>query len=103
VDVSCESEVAAALASCVSRHGGLAIVANAAAAHPFGTVLNTDMAIWERCMAVNVGSICLTARFGIPHNATQGGGCPRRFRFTGLGAHAAHHASVIDHQYLKSQ
>jgi NAD(P)-dependent dehydrogenase (short-subunit alcohol dehydrogenase family) len=91
VDVSCESEVAAALASCVSRHGGLAIVANAA------------VAIWERCMAVNVGSICLTARFGIPHNATQGGGCPRRFRFTGLGAHAAHHASVIDHQYLKSQ
>ena len=56
----------AAVADCVARHGGLDIIVNAAAVHPYGTVLTTDIATWARCMAVNVGSIYLTARFGIP-------------------------------------
>lgn len=73
-DVSSEDEVAAAVADCAARHGGLDIIVNAAAVHPFGTVLTTDMAAWARCMAVNVGSIYLTARFGIPHMAARGGG-----------------------------
>lgn len=73
-DVSSESEVAAAVAACVTRHGGIDVIVNAAAVHPFGTVLTTDAATWERCMAVNVGSIYLTARYGIPHMAARGGG-----------------------------
>lgn len=73
-DVSSEDDVAAAVADCTARHGGLDIIVNAAAVHPFGTVLTTDMATWARCMAVNAGSIYLTARFGIPHMAARGGG-----------------------------
>ncbi|MEY4983603.1 MAG: hypothetical protein RIR62_1869 [Pseudomonadota bacterium] len=73
-DVAEEAQVEAAVADCVARHGGLDIIANAAAVHPYGTVLTTDAATWARCMAVNVGSVHLTARFGIPHMVARGGG-----------------------------
>lgn len=73
-DVAREEEVEAAIADCVARHGGLDIIVNAAAVHPYGTVLTTDAATWARCMAVNVGSIHLTGRFGIPHLTARGGG-----------------------------
>jgi NAD(P)-dependent dehydrogenase (short-subunit alcohol dehydrogenase family) len=71
-DVADDAQVAAAVADCIARHGRLDIIVNAAAIHPYGTVLTTDPATWARCMAVNVGSIYLTARHGIPHMA-QGG------------------------------
>lgn len=73
-DVSSEAAVASAVAEWVEQLGGLDIIVNAAAVHPFGTVLSTDMETWARCMAVNVGSIYLTARFGIPHMVGRGGG-----------------------------
>lgn len=73
-DVSSTTDVAAAVADCVAHHGALDIIVNAAAVHPFGTVLTTDAATWERCMAVNVGSIYNTAHYGIPHMAARGGG-----------------------------
>ncbi len=73
-DVSVEKEVAAAVADVVSRHGGLDIVVNAAAVHPFGTVLDTSFETWNRCLSVNVGSIYLTGRFAIPEMGKRGGG-----------------------------
>ena len=73
-DVSVEGEVGAAVAEAVSRFGGLDIVVNAAAVHPFGTVVSTDFEIWQRCLAVNLGSIYLTAHFGVPEMAKRGGG-----------------------------
>ncbi len=73
-DVSVEAEVAEAVRDVVSRHGGLDIVVNAAAVHPFGTVLDTSFETWNRCLAVNVGSIYLTGRFGIPEMIKRGGG-----------------------------
>ncbi|KQU88883.1 oxidoreductase [Ensifer sp. Root31] len=74
VDVSVEADVAAAVAAVVSRHGGLDIVVNAAAFHPFGTVLDTSFETWNRCLSVNVGSIYLTGRFAIPEMTKRGGG-----------------------------
>ncbi|CAN7693029.1 SDR family oxidoreductase [Ensifer adhaerens] len=74
VDVSVEADVAAAVAAVVSRHGGLDIVVNAAAVHPFGTVLDTSFETWNRCLSVNVGSIYLTGRFAIPEMTKRGGG-----------------------------
>lgn len=71
-DVSDDTQVAAAVADLIARHGRLDIIVNSAAIHPYGTVLTTDPATWARCMAVNVGSIYLTARHGIPH--MTGGG-----------------------------
>ena len=73
-DVSVEIEVQTAVATCVRRFGGLDIIINSAAVHPFGTVVSTDFATWARCMAVNVGSIYLTAHFGVPEMARRGGG-----------------------------
>ena len=73
-DVSVEDEVGAAVAEAVARFGGLDIVVNAAAVHPFGTVVSTDFEIWQRCLAVNLGSIYLTAHFGVPEMAKRGGG-----------------------------
>ena len=71
-DVSDDAQVAAAVADCMARHGRLDVIVNAAAIHPFGTVVTTDAGTWARCMAVNVGSIHLTAHHAIPH-MTQGG------------------------------
>ena len=73
-DVSVPEQVAAAVAEAVSRFGGLDIIVNAAAVHPYGTAVSTDPATWAHCMAVNVGSIYLTAHFGIPEMVRRGGG-----------------------------
>jgi NAD(P)-dependent dehydrogenase (short-subunit alcohol dehydrogenase family) len=73
-DVSVEAEVDAAVREIVQLHGGLDIIVNAAAVHPFGTVLDTSAETWHRCLSVNVGSIYLTGRFGIPEMVKRGGG-----------------------------
>lgn len=73
-DASREEDVARCVAECVTRFGGLDIIVNAAAVHPYGTVLTTEADAWARCMAVNVGSIYLTGRFGIPEMTKRGGG-----------------------------
>jgi meso-butanediol dehydrogenase/(S,S)-butanediol dehydrogenase/diacetyl reductase len=73
-DVSIPEEVEAAVAEAVRRFGGLDIIVNAAAIHPFGTTVSTDHAVFLACMAVNVGSIFLTAHYGVPEMAKRGGG-----------------------------
>ena len=73
-DVTDAEQVRAAIAKIVGQFGGLDIIVNAAAIHPFGDVLQTDMATWNRCMAVNVGSIYLLAHFGIPEMRKRGRG-----------------------------
>lgn len=73
-DVSVADEVGAAVVELDERLGGLDIVVNAAAVHPYGTAVTTDAQTFARCMAVNVGSIHLTAHFGVPLMAARGGG-----------------------------
>ena len=73
-DVSVAGDVAAAVAEAVSRFGGLDIIVNSAAVHPYGTVVSTDPDTWARCFSVNVGSVYLTAHFGVPEMAKRGGG-----------------------------
>lgn len=73
-DVSQPASVAAAVADAVNAFGGLDIIVNSAAVHPFGTVETTTPETWAHCLAVNVGSIHLTAHFGIPHMRRRGGG-----------------------------
>lgn len=73
-DVAVDGDVQVAIEEAVAWLGGLDIIVNAAAVHPFGTVVSTDVATFERCMAVNVGSIYLTAHHGIPHMQRRGGG-----------------------------
>jgi meso-butanediol dehydrogenase/(S,S)-butanediol dehydrogenase/diacetyl reductase len=74
VDVSVASEVGAAVGELESLLGGLDIIVNSAAIHPYGTAVTTDAETFARCMAVNVGSIHLTAHFGVPLMVKRGGG-----------------------------
>jgi meso-butanediol dehydrogenase / (S,S)-butanediol dehydrogenase / diacetyl reductase len=73
-DVTNHDEVRDVINKTVGQFGGLDIIINAAAIHPFGTVVETDLATWNRCMMVNVGSIYLTAHLGIPEMKKRGGG-----------------------------
>jgi meso-butanediol dehydrogenase / (S,S)-butanediol dehydrogenase / diacetyl reductase len=73
-DVSQPDQVQAIVAKTVATHRRLDIIVNAAAIHPFGTVVETDPDTWNRCMMVNVGSIFLLAHFGIPEMKKRGGG-----------------------------
>ncbi|MGA9445926.1 MAG: SDR family oxidoreductase, partial [Candidatus Sulfotelmatobacter sp.] len=73
-DVTDLDQVRSVVTKTVSQFGGLDIIVNAAAIHPFGTVLQTDLATWNRCMMVNVGSIYLMAHLGIPEMKKRGGG-----------------------------
>ena len=73
-DVSSGEAVEGAVRQAERDFGGLDIIVNAAAAHPYGTVVSTDEKTWNHCLAVNVGSIYLTAHFGIPLMERRGGG-----------------------------
>jgi meso-butanediol dehydrogenase / (S,S)-butanediol dehydrogenase / diacetyl reductase len=73
-DVTDMLQVRTVIAKTVSSFGGLDIIVNAAAIHPFGTVLETDLSTWNRCLAVNVGSIYILAHVGIPEMKKRGGG-----------------------------
>ena len=73
-DVSLLGEVKAALTALEAEFGGLDIIINSAAIHPYGTVVTTEPEMFLRAYAVNVGSIHLTAHFGIPLMIRRGGG-----------------------------
>src|SRR6185437_11941162 len=66
-DVADPQSVQALVEAAVNKLGGIDILVNAAAIHPFGNVLETDPETWSRCMAVNVGGIFLLSRSAIPH------------------------------------
>lgn len=71
-----EPESVSKLVQIAVRHmAGIDILVCSAAIHPFGTVLETDPATWNRCMAVNVGGIYLLARAVVPEMRKRGGGC----------------------------
>lgn len=74
-DVSDSRSVRRIVDGAVRQFGGIDILVNAAAIHPFGSVLETDPETWNRCMTVNVGGIYLMARSTIPEMKKRGGGC----------------------------
>ncbi len=73
-DVSVPVAVEAAVAEAVALYGGLDIMVNSAAIHPYGDAVTTTHETFARCLAVNVGSIHLTAHFGVPMMRLRGGG-----------------------------
>jgi meso-butanediol dehydrogenase/(S,S)-butanediol dehydrogenase/diacetyl reductase len=73
-DVSRPEQVQAAVSEAVKLFGGLDIIVNSAAVHPFGNALETEIEVWERCLKVNVTSIFLFAHFGVPELKKRGGG-----------------------------
>lgn len=73
-DVSVPQEVQAAVQEIEQRFGGLDIIVNSAAVHPYGDAVQTSPEMFAKAMAVNVGSIHLTAHFGVPLMRKSGGG-----------------------------
>ncbi len=74
VDVSSPEQVEAAVSETAALFGGLDIIVNSAAVHPFGNALDTEIEVWDRCLKVNVTSIFLFAHFGVPEMKKRGGG-----------------------------
>ena len=73
-DVSRPEQVQAVVQKAVTQFGGLDFLANCAAIHPFGTVVETAPQTWNECLAVNLGSVYLLSHFGIPEMTKRGGG-----------------------------
>jgi NAD(P)-dependent dehydrogenase (short-subunit alcohol dehydrogenase family) len=73
-DVTVADDVSAAVAETIKRFGGLDIIVNSAAVHPYGDAVTTTPETFLRCLAVNVGGIHMTAHFGIPEMKKRGGG-----------------------------
>jgi NAD(P)-dependent dehydrogenase (short-subunit alcohol dehydrogenase family) len=73
-DVSCAADVAKVTERALSRFGSIDAVVNNAAIGPLGTVLDTDEALFDRIIAVNLKGPYLTSRAALPHMIAQGGG-----------------------------
>lgn len=74
-DVSSEAETRSAVDRAAKAFGGLHVLVNCAAmSDPTATVLDLDLAAWNRVFAVNVGGAFLMSRWAIPHLAAGGGG-----------------------------
>jgi len=73
-DVSRPEQVQVLVQEAVRQFGGLDLLANCAAIHPFGTVVETDPDTWNHCLAVNVSGVYLLCHFGVPEMVKRGGG-----------------------------
>jgi NAD(P)-dependent dehydrogenase (short-subunit alcohol dehydrogenase family) len=74
-DVSSEKETAAAVEQAVKAFGALHVLVNGAAmTDPTATVLDLDLAAWNKVFSVNVGGAFLMSRWVIPHMVAAGGG-----------------------------
>jgi NAD(P)-dependent dehydrogenase (short-subunit alcohol dehydrogenase family) len=74
-DVSSESDTRAAVERVMKEFGSLHVLVNGAAmTDPTATVLEIDLAAWNRVFAVNVAGAYLMSRWAIPHMVAAGGG-----------------------------
>jgi NAD(P)-dependent dehydrogenase (short-subunit alcohol dehydrogenase family) len=73
-DVSQSGDVARVVEHALKKFGRIDAVVNNAAIGPLGTVLDTDEALFDRIVAVNLKGPYLTSRAVIPHMISQGGG-----------------------------
>ena len=73
-DVSSAGDVQRAVDHAIQQFGRIDGLVNNAAIGPLGTVLDTDEALWDRIIDVNLKGAYLCSRAVIPHMARQGGG-----------------------------
>lgn len=65
-DVSTASDVAGAVGRVLEAFGGIDVLVNAVGIQRYGNALETDEAVWDEVMAVNVKSVFLMARACLP-------------------------------------
>lgn len=74
-DVSDDARVEEVISAVHRRWGRIdVLVNNVGVAGPPGTVVDVDLAAWDRCLAVNLTSMLLVARHVVPLMARAGGG-----------------------------
>ncbi len=76
VDVTDEAQVAGMYERTRAEHGRIDVLFNNAGISPpeDGSVLDTPLDVWQRVQDVNVRSVYLCCRLGIPHLLETGGG-----------------------------
>ena len=76
VDVASEASVRALYEAAAATYGGIDMLFNNAGISPpdDDSILTTDLAAWQRVQDVNLTSVYLCCRFGIPHLQARGGG-----------------------------
>lgn len=76
VDVADEAQVEAMYEETVSKLGGIDVLFNNAGINPTDdkSVIETDLEAWERVQTVNLRSVFLCCKHGIPHLLERGGG-----------------------------
>lgn len=75
-DVSKETDAAAMVAAAMDRYGRLDILYNNAGVmpEPDHSVIDTEVAVWDHVMAVNVRGVFLGCKYAIPRMLEQGSG-----------------------------
>ena len=75
-DVTDPDSVAALFAAAAERHGGIDVLFNNAGISPpeDDTILETGLDAWRRVQEVNLTSVYLCCKLGIPHLLERGGG-----------------------------
>jgi NAD(P)-dependent dehydrogenase (short-subunit alcohol dehydrogenase family) len=75
-DVTDEEQVRGLYADVRDRHGRIDVLFNNAGISPSedASVVDTDRDVWERVLAVNLTSVFLCCKYGIPHLLEAGGG-----------------------------
>jgi NAD(P)-dependent dehydrogenase (short-subunit alcohol dehydrogenase family) len=75
-DVADEAQVEAVYAAVREAYGRIDVLFNNAGISPTddASVLDTDLDVWERVQAVNLRSVFLCCKHGIPHLRAAGGG-----------------------------
>jgi NAD(P)-dependent dehydrogenase (short-subunit alcohol dehydrogenase family) len=75
-DVTSPDDVQAMYAAAVDRFGGLDVLFNNAGISPpdDDSILETELDAWRRVQEVNLTSVYLCCRYGIPHLLERGGG-----------------------------
>jgi NAD(P)-dependent dehydrogenase (short-subunit alcohol dehydrogenase family) len=76
VDVASEASVRDLYRSATTAYGGIDVLFNNAGISPpeDDSILDTDLASWQRVQDVNLTSVYLCCRYGIPHLQARGGG-----------------------------
>lgn len=67
-------EVEKMVAGVIAEFGVLDVIANCAGIQTYGDAVETTEEVWDKTLDVNVKSMFLTAKYGVPHMRKRGGG-----------------------------